>query len=63
MSIVVEHFRTFVSQVERLLALSCCRFEATGHKFHCKRPSKEPLVKGKKGLLQRSYLLTYLLTP
>jgi len=46
-------FGTFVNQAKRLLALSCRRFEAIRHKFHCKRPFKKPLVKGREGLLQR----------
>jgi hypothetical protein len=29
-------FCTIVNQIKRLLALSCCRFEAIRHKFHCK---------------------------
>ena len=29
-------------------------FKAISHKFHCKRPFKKPLEKGRKGLLRRS---------
>ena len=45
---------TLVNQVKRLLVLICRRFAAVRHKFHCKRPFKKPLVRGKKELLQRS---------
>ena len=58
-SSITYYSRTFwcitsVNQVKLFLALSYRRFEAIRHEYHCKRPSKKHLVKGRKSLLQRS---------
>ena len=49
----LKKFGTFVNQAKRS-SLFYGRFEVPRHKFHCKSPFKKSLVKGKKGLLQRS---------
>ena len=53
MLVVAEYLWYICQSSARLLAFNCRRFEAICHKFHCKRPFKKPLLKGRKGLLQR----------
>jgi len=53
-AITFELVSAFVDQVKRLLALSYWRFEDIRHELHCKHHFKKPLVKWRKGLLQRS---------
>jgi len=57
--------RTFlVHTPSRAIAgLSYGRFQAIRHKFHCKLPSKEPLVIVRKGWIQRILSFTYRTEP